>query len=154
MYKLFFLYDGKDSEINVYTNKKYILSITEKQILTDRLKNDIFFDRYQEKIEQYVEVRLNKDEKEEKAWGTVSLILDKNLEKELKEILLQMDEIVSTDSRTYGVVDDYGSIYIEKSYLYGLPEKIKLVFSVNLPYEYNSEVEYNEHIKFFLKFNN
>lgn len=148
----FVLQNTEYFEINMYTNNKYVLSDSEKQILCDRLKNNVFFDKYEKNIEQYVEIKLNKDEKDGKAWGTLSLFLDKNIENELKVMLQQTNEKVSTDSRIYGIIDNYGSIYIEEDYMYN--NKIKLVFTVNLPYKYNSKEDYDEFIKFFLKFNN
>lgn len=153
LYQQFILQNIKYFKINIYTNDNYILSISEKQTLGNRLKNSTFFDKYEENIDQYVEIKLNNDEKDGKAWGTVSLNIDKNIENDVKKILQQTNETISTDSRVYGIIDNYGSIYIEKYYVYNKTEKIKLVFSVNLPYKYNSIDDYNEFVQFFLKFN-
>lgn len=141
------------SEINEYLNTKYILSDDDKKMISKRLKNDNFFNYYKEVIEQNTVIRIYKDDKDGNAWGTISLIFNKNFEEEIKRVLLQTGENISDDQRIYGIIDEYGSIYIEKSYLYEKCENIKLVFSVKLPYRYNLYEYYNENIRFFLKIN-
>lgn len=140
-------------KVNKYENDNYELSDIEKQILSNRLKNTLFFDKYGKYIEQYVEISLSNDTKDGKAWGTISLVIDKKIEEEIKKVLQETNEIIDLDSRVYGIIDEYGSIYIEKQN-YNKNEKIYLVFSVKLPYKYKSVNDYNEFVRFFLKFNN
>lgn len=141
-------------KVNEYENDNYELSDIEKQILSNRLENTLFFDKYGKYIEQYAEIRLSNDKKDGKAWGTISLVIDKKIEEEIKKILQETNEIIDSDSRVYGIIDEYGSIYIEKKYYYNKNEKIYLVFSVKLPYKYKSANDYNDFVRFFLKFNN
>lgn len=152
-FKFFYFKNVDYSEINEYLNTKYILSIDEKELLSNRLKNATFFNYCKDVIEENAEVRIDKDDKDGNAWGTISLLFDKNFEDDLKKILLQTGEEICEEQRTYGIIDEYGSIYIEKSYLYGIDDKIKLVFSVKLPYKYNFNDNYDENIRFFLKIN-
>lgn len=139
--------------VSTYVNKNYELTDFEKEHLSSRIKNNNFFDKYKNNMEQYVEVKINIDSKDGLAWGTLTLFMDKKIEEEIKKILQQTNKVISTDSRVYGITDDYGSIYIEKDFSDNNSEKIKLVFNVNLPYEYKSKNDYNEFVQFFLKFN-
>jgi hypothetical protein len=51
-----------------------------------------------------------------------------------------------------GFYDEYCSVYLSKDYLYNDNNKIGLIFNTRLPYRYNNIEQYNENIKFFLKF--
>ena len=153
-YKYFNHSNNVIKKVSTYVNKNYELTDSEKVYFSSRIKNNSFFDKYKNKMEQYAEVKINIDSKDGLAWGTLTLFMDKKLEEEIKKILQQTNKMVSEDSRVYGIIDDYGSIYIEKDFSNNNSEKIKLVFSVNLPYKYKSKNDYNEFVQFFLKFNN
>lgn len=151
-YKNFNYPNNKMKNINSYINRNYELTDSEKEILTERIKNKNFFDKYKDNIEQYVDVRINIDSRDGLAWGSLTLTMDKNIEEEIEKILQQTNKTISTDSRVYGIVDDYGSICIEPDFSKKNSEKIKLIFFVKLPYRYKSINDYNKFIKFFLKF--
>lgn len=152
MFVLFTFLSDKEkrcNKIDEYINEKYILSSSDKKLLSSRL-NDDFLEMYCNNYSKYTEVKIITDNRDGNAFGIISLFFDKSEYQELKSILLESNGKISKDLRTIGIIDEYGTIYIEEDYLY--ENQIKLVFNVNLPYKNCFNKKYNEHISFFLEF--
>lgn len=150
LFEIFVLHSKENTRTIEYENKYYVLSLSDKKMLINRLNGFDFFEKYKIDLNDYVEIQINSDEKDGKAWGNIILFFDKENEASLKELLQYSGMSLNNDSRVYGIVDKYGSIYIESDYTN--EENIKLVFSVTLPYRYKKDKSYNEYINFFLKF--